>query len=494
MTTAFSEVLHRFVARYRARLLLKAAWLAALGLGVAAALAWRLHRLQVSPAWAIGVPSLLGVAAAAALAVWLRRRWMARRGGAAFLDRTLGLQQRLVTAEEFADAATPPLLYPLLVEDVAHRVLSKDVRLPTPWDRTTLALTALLLLLLLWPGLGGSVLQQLAQLPRMAPPSPRPEPPPQPEPPPPPQQGERQASGASQPQPGGSSGNQGEPSQQGQQSSGSQDQPSGSSGSSQSSSGGGEGQQDSSGQGQSADSSGQEGQTQDGSGSQSEGQRPRDARPQGERQGERADQRGESGQTTAKTSQDGQKGQGEQGAGGARERTDGQGQQGQSGGAQQQQAAAAAAAEARSGRGGGQSAGDQEALRAEIQELLQEVSGELKQLQAQLAEAHGDTAPDAGASTDPDLYEAQAPLGPDAGAAGRPLPMSLGTDAAPTNAARRGGGVGKPSDVIATDAPTAEAEEAELSEAPLDERAAERQVVPPEYRDVFDRLQKTRSP
>ena len=118
----------------------------------------------------------------------------------------------------------------------------------------------------------------------------------------------------------------------------------------------------------------------------------------------------------------------------------------------------------------------------------------MKQLQAQLAEASGDTAPDAGASTDPDLYEAQAPLGPDAGAAGRPLPMSLGTDAAPTNAARRGGGVGKPSDVIATDAPTAEAEEAELSEAPLDERAAERQVVPPEYRDVFDRLQKTRSP
>jgi len=218
VTTAFSEVLHRFVARYRARLLLKAAWLAALGLGVAAALAWRLHRLQVSPAWALGVPSLLGVVAAAALVVWLRRRWMARRGGAAFLDRTLGLQQRLVTAEEFADAATPPLLYPLLVEDVAHRVLSKDVRLPTPWDRTTLALTVLLLLLLLWPGHGGSVLQQLAQLPRTAPPSPRPEPPPQPEPPPPPQQGERQASGASQSQPGGSSGNQGEPSQQGQQS------------------------------------------------------------------------------------------------------------------------------------------------------------------------------------------------------------------------------------------------------------------------------------
>ena len=461
--TTFSDVLQRFTARYRARLLLKAGVLAALGAGVAAVLAWRLHRLQAGPAWAVGVPSLLGLAAAVALSGWLRRRWLSRQGGAAYLDRVLGLQQRLITAEEFAHAAQPPLLYPLLIEDVAHRVVAQGVRFPKPWDRTAMALAALLLALLLWPVRGGSVLQQLAQLPRPTPPSIPPEMPPPPE-------GERGGPDASQHRSKGASGgsHQPQPSQQGQSS----------------------GQPGPSTQGESTASPsqegrGQEGRSHDASGSQPTADRSGDGQGQGSTaDASRAGERGAQQAGDASSPQEGEQGSE------ARGRSDEPGQQAQPGGAQPHQAAASASAEAPSG-GGGQSSADQAALRAEIHELLQEVSGELKQLQAQLAEAHGDTAPDPGTSTDPDLYEAPTPLGPEAGD-GSALPMSLGTDAAETRSTRPGGGVGEPSDVVSSDAPRAQAEDAQLSDTPLEERAAGRQVVPPEYREVFDRLQKPR--
>jgi len=436
MTTAtFSDVLERFTARYRTRLLLKAVVLAALGAGIAAVLAWRLHRLRVNPVWAIGAPGLLGLAAAASLGGWLRLRWMSRQGGAAYLDRTLRLQQRLITAEEFAHAAPPPLLYPLLIEDVGQRVSAQGVRFPKPWDRATMALAVLLLVLLLWPLRGGSVLQQLAQLPRTPPPSPPPEMPPSPE-------EERQEPGASQRQSAGSSVDQTQSSQQGQ-SPGQQDQSPGSS------SGGGGDQRDPSSQGTAAASSGQDGQG-----------------------------------TTADASRTGD---GKQTDGGARDQSARQGKQAQAGGAQRDQAAASASAEARSGGGVGTSSADQEALRAEIQELLQEVSGELKQLQAQLAEAQSDTAPSPGTSTGPELYEAPMPLSPEAEGSS-PVPMSLGTDTAETRSTRPGGGVGEPADRVSSEAPGAQAEDAQLSDTPLDERAATRQVVPPEYREVFDRL------
>ncbi|MBI3330511.1 MAG: hypothetical protein HYZ96_00195 [Candidatus Omnitrophica bacterium] len=474
MTTAtFSDVLQRFTARYRTRLLLKAVVLAALGGGVVAVLAWRLHRLRVSPVWAIGAPGLLGLAAAASLGGWLRRRWMSRQGGAAYLDRTLRLQQRLITAEEFAHAAPAPLLYPLLIEDVGQRVSAQGVRFPKPWDRAAMALAALLLVLLLWPLRGGSVLQQLAQLPRTPPSSPPPEMPPPPE-------EERQEPGASQRQSAGSSVDQTQSSQQGQSSS----------------SEGGVGQQRSqrsSGQGSTAGTADgragegtQSGRTSDRSGDEQEPGAAEDA----SRAGERGAPREEDAASRQRQQEGGAQGQqegGSQAAGGARDQSARQGKQAQAGGAQRDQAAASASAEARSGRGGGMSSADQEALRAEIQELLQEVSGELKQLQAQLAEAQGDTAPSPGTSTDPELYEAPMPLSPEAEGSS-PVPMSLGTDTAETRSTRPGGGVGEPSDRVSSEAPGAQAEEVQLSDTPLDERAATRQVVPPEYREVFDRL------
>ena len=128
-------------------------------------------------------------------------------------------------------------------------------------------------------------------------------------------------------------------------------------------------------------------------------------------------------------------------------------------------------------------------MKAEIQALLKEVSGELKQLQSQLAAAKAGAAASPGAATDPELYGASAPLeSPDDGEA---LPIQLQTDTAQTQTKRPNSGVGRPAGEILPDAPQAQAEDAQLSEAPREEKAAERHVVPPEYRTVFDRLNRT---
>ncbi|MBI4342448.1 MAG: hypothetical protein HY599_03665, partial [Candidatus Omnitrophica bacterium] len=199
---------------------------------------------------------------------------------------------------------------------------------------------------------------------------------------------------------------------------------------------------------------------------------------------------------THRAGQDGtQEGRAGTQAGGESEQTSEQRGRAQAGAGPQQgsrsgEATTAASLQPQAASGGGQSPGNQAALKAEIQELLQEVSGELKQLQAQLAVAHPETTPDPGTSTDPELYEAPMPISPDAGT---PLPMSLGTDTAETKTPRPGGGVGEPSDAVSSDAPSTPLEEAELSEAPLGERAVGRQVVPPEYRGVFERLHRDRT-
>ena len=129
--------------------------------------------------------------------------------------------------------------------------------------------------------------------------------------------------------------------------------------------------------------------------------------------------------------------------------------------------------------------GGQEAMKAEIQALLQQVSGELKQLQAQLAQAQGNTAPEAGPGTDPDLYEAPTPL-PEGD--GSPLPMSLRTDGEKSSATRPASGTGRPDADVSSEAPTVKSEDAQLSDTPLEEKSVDRQTVPPEYRDAFDRL------
>ena len=118
--------------------------------------------------------------------------------------------------------------------------------------------------------------------------------------------------------------------------------------------------------------------------------------------------------------------------------------------------------------------------------MLKEVSGELKDLQAQLAAAQDRVSPQAGTSTDPNLYEAPTSLDPRRGAS---VPMSLGTDAVPTSRVRSASGIGQPSGEVLRTGPQQRAEStAQLSDTPTTETPTARQVVPPEYREVFDRL------
>ncbi len=148
-----------------------------------------------------------------------------------------------------------------------------------------------------------------------------------------------------------------------------------------------------------------------------------------------------------------------------------------------------AAAASQQQAGGGIASAHNEALKTEIQQLLQEVSGQLEELQAQLESAQQQVHPEAGTTTDPTLYDASASRQPNR-AAGGPLPIHLATDEAEVSAQRPGGGVGTPSGRVAGDAPQAAPEEAQLSDQPLEEPSAARQPVPPEYRSVFDRLQR----
>ena len=116
--------------------------------------------------------------------------------------------------------------------------------------------------------------------------------------------------------------------------------------------------------------------------------------------------------------------------------------------------------------------------------MLKEVSSELKQLQTHLEAAQAFQS-QAGTGTDPTLYEAPMPL--DAHATGT-LPISLTTDPLQTTAGRPGTGTGLPSTSASPTPPGMPAEDASLDAQPLAERPVSRQAIPPEYRDVFDRL------
>ena len=135
-------------------------------------------------------------------------------------------------------------------------------------------------------------------------------------------------------------------------------------------------------------------------------------------------------------------------------------------------------------RGGGGDLQSQEALKADIQELLKELSGELQELQAQLASAP-DQVPRPGTATDPELYGSREL--PEGAAAGQ-LPIQLRTDVEAARTERPGGGVGAPSGSISEALPQTQAESAELSTESVEVAPVSRQPVPREYRNVFDRL------
>ena len=435
-----SLLLQQFTSRYRTALLAKAGVLLTLGLGVMGVLAWRLHAMQLQPTWSLGVPSVLAGGAAVGLAWWVRQRWMTSQEAAAHLDQALGLQQRLLTATEFSAAGETLALYPLLLEDVAHHYTGGGARFPRPFDRTAGMLLLLLILLLLWPRVGAHPLQ-LAQLQgRATPPPPSPaEVPPQPQ-----QDEQRRAQSASSQQ---------TPSA-GQDSS----QPSASDQSSQPQGRGGPQQAPKIDQGPSQDRRATTG---------SQGQNTERSQESGAgSKGGSADSHNAS--SKQQTGASGSKASSANRSGDARRSAD-----------------APTTTQQPGTSGSGSSLGNGEALKAEIQELLKDVSGELKQLQEQLGSNKDQPRPEGGTSTDPNLYESPMKLDKAAGGA---LPIQLNTDEAKINAQRPGGGVGRPSGEVSNALPQTQAEDAQLANEPLEETPALRQPIPPEYRGIFERL------
>lgn len=478
--STLDELITTTSVRYRAALLRHAGTLAVLGAACCAALAWRLSTLPNVPQWVAGVPILLGVLGAGALGWWMHRAWMPRRRVVAFLDEQLGLQQRLITASEFAEAPSQPLLYPLLLEDAMQRCATQQAQVPRRTQAVSAALAAALALLLLWP-LGGRSLVQLAtehRSSRQTPPEPS---------------ADQDASSdrASQQELSAPGGGEGEPLSGGGGPSASQP------------SDGGSGQ--SGGQPQAAPGDtrqGQQGQQgQQGRGGEqaradgeklseaSQGQQAADR--SGQSQSEASTRPGEAGKSTAKQANASGEGQQQQQA--AAESQPRQGESEESGGSSDRTGTREARDASQQGGGGQGRAGlgNQQELKADIQRLLKEVSGELKQLQQALAEANSEPPPRPGMDTDPNLYDAPEPLDDQAGA---PLPIQLNTDRAPASAKRPGAGSGQPGEEIARDAPTAQRELAELSAQPTEETPMSRESIPPDYREVLDQLRQRTPP
>ena len=471
--------LGRFMSRYQRALLLRMGVVSALGLGVCAAIAWKLGHAGLGAGWRHGV--VVGGLALTAAAMWLwwRRGRLPVRAACSQLDRSLSLQERLTTIEEFASATPTPVLYPMLVQETA-RVLSaaRGPAVPKPVTRTAIVLALLLLLALFWP-LGTPPMRVAG-----VPPSPmtQPQPPPTPEPQPSPsaqdqQRDQQNNAGAGQgPQ---------------QQPSTGQDQ----------SQGGSQGQQSRNGQrGEGRDQEGREGASggdtargsqegqpqsaQDGA-SQDQAQTGSDASQDGarERQGEqtRAEQQRDGSQPRDGDSRDGSE---QRGMDQASQRSDGSGGSAQEQAQRVQERARAQAAQGqRGGSQGAATAGDQQAMKAQIQELLQEMSGELEQLQSDLASK--EQGPQAGTGTDPELFGP--PELPETEGR-RTAPIGLRTDEAQTSRQRRGGGVSAPSGQVDERLPELQPEDAQLSSTSEEVAPVDRQTVPPPYRSIFDRL------
>lgn len=323
------------------------------------------------------------------------------------LDDALGLQQRLVTVQEFGDADPPPSLLPTLLADAEQRVSAGQLQLPPLMRRPTAAVGVLLLALLLWPR--HNPFLQMASRSRNTETAPRVSLPEEP--------------GASPQQPSGAPSQDGTPSQPGSPLSSDQASP----------------------------HAGDQRDARTGQAQPDQRQHAQGQPQQGQGQGQQS--------ASSQQSQGSQAGQAQPGP------------QGQSKSSAQVQQA-----------GGAQ----QDAMKADIQELLQELSGELQQMETQLARADNPN-PAPGTAPGGELLGGAEPL-PEAGK--HQVPIQLKTDDAPSTSPRTGGGVGEASGRIDRDAPKAEREETALSDAPsAEDAAAARQPIPPEYRGAFERLQ-----
>lgn len=295
----------------------------------------------------------LGLAGAAVAlgghAAWLRRRWLSAQASPLWLDRQLDLKARLVTAHEFAAEGEAHPLFELLVNQLQGLWPSRlagatqgDTR-GLPDRRALYALIAALAIvwLLLWRPPGWSIGKPLGFPPAQPPPPPTAQVPP----PPPDQPPQDQSS-----------------SQQRQDQSGE----------------GGREQDQSSGQGQ----GGSQDQRSSGSQSAKSQQQSKDGKGSGSGQAETTrqdrgspDQRAQGGSKGQGTTGQGQEGQGQEGSGAPQrdgERPDKREQQGD-GATPASQAAQDAS---------GASSGSEAQLKQEIHQLLQQLEGQLAQMEA----------------------------------------------------------------------------------------------------------------
>jgi len=483
MTTDVRRDLQAFVARYQRALLAQGGLMTAVGGALLGVLGWRLAHTRLPVLWSTMLLIVAGLAGVAALSIWWKRHWLSRAKTMRQLDDALGLEQRLITLAQFETAKSPPLLYPLLVQDTQRKCSMGQPRMPRLMDRTSGILAIALLILLLWPG-GSRLPMPFAPRPSPTPPepSPRHEAPPEPErsddapssdqsKPSSPKQKPGDGMKGQQPQPP-------DPTSDGDEGTGQQPQASGD---------GASGQPTPQPQGSSQGDrqAGQQAQQAPGDRGSDQGtQAQRDAATAGRQQQDAASQQGQDGQRTAEQAS-GRQEQQSQGAQSAR------GQQPSSEGAPGGRDDRAFTSGQQDGQGGN-AFGKQEALRGDIKELLEELRGELQNLQAQL-EAQKDefSSSQPGTGTDAELYEG--PTGLEAGTIGR-RSLQLTTDQEPTSSKRPGGGVGDPSDQVSAVAPQMRPESAELATQPREELAGQRMVVPPEYRQVFETLRRRDQP
>lgn len=443
-----ATLIRRLMARYRRRLILRAIVGAALGMACVTLLILRLRQAGMTE----GRVMLISLGAVAGIVAWqwrsIRRDAWQRVKVVADLDRALGLDARLLTAVEFADAPDPPALYPRLLEDTSKALPDIQRRLPRMLDRPGAVLAAITLVLLLWPQAHARL--QLA----MSPPTVMP-----PETPPPhqpdqqskqdQQQNQNQSGGQNQPPQGSGSKDQQQKPQQQAGKSGDQSNPS----------------QDSQGN-QHSDKSQQTKEQSGSSGKQSQQQSGQSQQQSGQQQTQagKDNKSGAAGEQASAQAKGSDKGNQKNSTSGESNTAPGM------------------------NAGSPSDAAQQQALKADIQQLLKELSSELKNMQAEMEAKQSNSqepSPLAGGATDPNLYEQSAKLDTPSGSR---LPIQLEVDTTPTTSPRRGGGTGQPSKQASDALPQQEPENASLSDVRTTEQGQARHAIPPEYQPVFERL------
>lgn len=485
-----------FLLRYRRRFLLQAGLRLIIGCVAIGLFAYKLSQFQVPAILSIGLPVLLGISGLFFLCRWISHRWISRNAAPAYLDRTLKLQQRLVTVAEFAKDKKQSSLYHLLVEDTTHNLSDDQGHMPRPFDKTAALLALALLLVWLWPADSSEQLQIAQKTEDPSFPDQRKQD----------TSDQRDQNSESAPQSQGSDssndqqsgGQSGADDQMGEDDS---PQDKESQGSDPTSSEGSQGnqedsqQQDSTANGKMANQSGQNNQQQRANKDSSSARSGSSSADQSQQQ-QAEEKNSRDGQSRAQanqqsaSSQDKDQSRQKTSASDSRSERSRQSSSTRDQGSQSMQTAQRSGKQPSQGsqQNSGLSAAQQQAMRAEIKELLKELSAEMEAFHKQLAEAPEAAYPEAGTSTDPDLYERAMEI--ERKIQAQALPMTLATDDKESGSMRKASGIGESSEEVSDAAPQMSRDNARLSGESAPVQAVERQPIPPVYQGVFENLEK----